>query len=542
MKLKLPNFKQLFSTLVVFTLFLFTNIAQAQVTTNGGSGLAATYSDLASAITALNAATITSPVEITLTGSETSPAGGYSILATGTATNTILIKGTGATITAPTTHVVGSLIDGFFKIIGGDYITIEGFTLTENAANTVTAAATNTMTEFGIALFYASVTNGAQYNTILNNTITLKRIYQNSFGIYSTTRHSSTIITTTADASSAAGSNSFNKVYGNNISNVNYGTVFVGSGALTASVAMDNGNDIGGTSLTTGNTYTNWGGIGVVPSGYVGLTGSDYCVFLNNNYNDNVSNNTITSFAAASGITMGGILKNYSTGATVQPTGTFTNTISNNSVTITNNPTVATAGSIVGISNSGLTPYLATATMNITNNTVKNCVLGGTISTTNGITAIANSSIAGIINMNNNTVFNVAITATTATTGLIAAVVNSGAGGTVNLNSNTVYGLSSSSTTTGQLQGVINSGAAINAININNNILGTTTNPYVTRTAANSGGTFGILSSAGTAATCNTIIQNNEITGVNYTVAHTGTNTFIGQTGTVLIISLIIYL
>ena len=52
---------------------LIDNIA---VTTNGGSGLAATYPTLAAAITALNAASITSPVVISQNGPETAPAGG----------------------------------------------------------------------------------------------------------------------------------------------------------------------------------------------------------------------------------------------------------------------------------------------------------------------------------------------------------------------------------------------------------------------------------------------------------------------------------
>ena len=65
----------------------------AQVTTNGGSGLAATYPSLSAAVTALNAATISSPVVITLSGNETAPAGGYNITATGTSTNNITIKG-----------------------------------------------------------------------------------------------------------------------------------------------------------------------------------------------------------------------------------------------------------------------------------------------------------------------------------------------------------------------------------------------------------------------------------------------------------------
>lgn len=57
-----------FYALFLIAVFGFAAASQAQVTTNSGSGLAATYTTLASAITALNAATITSPVVITLTG------------------------------------------------------------------------------------------------------------------------------------------------------------------------------------------------------------------------------------------------------------------------------------------------------------------------------------------------------------------------------------------------------------------------------------------------------------------------------------------
>ena len=75
--------------------------SNAQVTTNSGSGLAATYTSLANAITALNSATITGPVIITLTGNETAPAAGYLITQTGgTASNSITIQGSNSTITA----------------------------------------------------------------------------------------------------------------------------------------------------------------------------------------------------------------------------------------------------------------------------------------------------------------------------------------------------------------------------------------------------------------------------------------------------------
>lgn len=97
----------------------------------------------------------------------------------------------------------------------------------ENPANSTTATGTNNMTEWGVALLYASLTNGAQNNIIQNNTISLNRTYLNTFGFYSNTRHSATAVTTSAEVTSAAGSNSYNKVYGNIISNINYGITVV---------------------------------------------------------------------------------------------------------------------------------------------------------------------------------------------------------------------------------------------------------------------------------------------------------------------------
>ena len=76
----------------------FTVTGTNYVTTNNSSGLASTYATLAAAITALNAATITSPVVITLHGNETAPTGGYNITKTGTSAFPITIQGTGAAI------------------------------------------------------------------------------------------------------------------------------------------------------------------------------------------------------------------------------------------------------------------------------------------------------------------------------------------------------------------------------------------------------------------------------------------------------------
>lgn len=93
-----------------------------------------TYPSLAATVTALNAATITSPVTITLTAEWTS------ITAQGSATNTIVIDGAGFTLTAFTPQTAGALNDAIIKLVGADFVTIQNFIMQENAANTTTAA------------------------------------------------------------------------------------------------------------------------------------------------------------------------------------------------------------------------------------------------------------------------------------------------------------------------------------------------------------------------------------------------------------------
>ncbi|MBK8150277.1 MAG: hypothetical protein IPK58_19300 [Acidobacteria bacterium] len=63
------------------------------------------------------------------------------------------------------------------KIIGADYVTVDGFTLLESGK--INTTATQQM-EWGIALLYATTTNGAQNVTLQNNTITLNRTNANT--------------------------------------------------------------------------------------------------------------------------------------------------------------------------------------------------------------------------------------------------------------------------------------------------------------------------------------------------------------------------
>ena len=183
--------KKILTNLSLVFLFVITGaVANAQfaVTTNGGSGLAATYTSLANAITALNAATITSPVVITCpAGAETAPVTGYRITAQGTAVNTITITGAGIGSSVISSQVGTSTTnDGIVRFVGADFITFQGFTIQETAGNITT---TTTM-EYGIQLVYLTATNGCQNITIQNNAITLNRtVNANSMGIYANSTH-----------------------------------------------------------------------------------------------------------------------------------------------------------------------------------------------------------------------------------------------------------------------------------------------------------------------------------------------------------------
>ena len=415
---------------------------------------------------------------------EIAPAGGYQITATGTATDPVSILGGGMPkpiITANAALTAGNLNDGIFVLVGSDYVTIDGLELHENAANTTIAAATNNMTEWGIALVYASATNGAQHNTISNNTITLNKTYTNTFGIYSNTRHTLAAPTVSADITSASGSNSFNKVYGNAISNVNLGITFIGS---NIAANMDAGNDIGGPSALTGNTITNWG-TAAATSSYVSNSGTIYGILMNHQTGENVSYNTITS-ATVSGtaVAFRGILKAYTTTA---PAGTFTSTISNNTITMTSG---FTSGAFECIASTGMVA-LSTATLNINNNTLLNCSIVG---------AASSSAFVGI--------------------------VNSSAPGTLSISNNVIQGTTSTATS-GGFTGISNTGAVTASVVMNGNQIGNSTGGAISFSASNSGAFAGITNTGGVAPSFS--LSNNNFQGVIYNGGGSAAVTFINH-------------
>ncbi len=464
----------------------FTLNAQVTVTgnTNTTPAMAATYTSLANAITALNGITaISGPVVITLAAGnpQVAPAGGYAInfTAVTTAAKDVVIAGNNNLVVASNALLAGSLNDAIFKIVGCDFVTIRDFALRENPANTTSAAATNNMTEWGIALLRASVTNGSQGNIIKGNNIQLNRTYSNSFGIYSNTNHTAIAPTVASDITTTAGANSNNDIATNVISNVNCGIAFIGSGVAAF---MDLSNDIGGTA-STGNTISNWGGLAAA-SGFVSNGTGCYAILVNNQKSERASFNTITS-ATLSGtpVTVRGISKTY----TINPTGTFTSSINSNVITISHN---FASGELTAILSDGINTALSTATININSNLLQNIAVMAAGSST-GILGIGNSSDCGVLNINNN-----------------------------------IFRDNTSVASTGGFAAISNTGEILSTINIDNNLIGDATYNTITFSAATTGNIMGI-SCTSVSQYGSLSISNNNLQGFAQTVPGSGSHTYI---------------
>lgn len=475
--------------LFFLTILLLSSGLKAQL--SGPKTIPTDYATIADFVTDVNlqgvgvgGVTFTIPAGYT----ETAPAGGYVITASGTVTDAIVITGGGLplpVITASPLLTVGNLNDAIFVLHGADAVTIQGLQMQENPANAVnTPAANNNMTEWGVALIPASITNGAQFNTIQGNTISLNRIYTNTCAIYSNTRHNLASPTATLDITATTGSNSDNKIYGNTISNVNLGISFVGSN-LAAN--MDTNNDIGGSSALTGNNISDWGGAGVL-SGYISVSGTSFGIYSNHQIGENISNNVLVSaVVAGTAVSHRGILKDYTT---AQPSGTFTTTISNNTITLSS---AFTSGVFEGIKSQGITPVLPTATLNIIGNTIINSAITGAASSS-ALVGISNSAVVGILSI-----------------------------------SNSIIQGNTSTATTGGFTGILNSAAVTISTTLNNNQIGNSTGGAINFSAATSGAVFGI-SNTGGANTCNLSISNNDVQGIVHSVAGTSAHTYLNNT------------
>ncbi|WP_396141900.1 GEVED domain-containing protein, partial [Flavobacterium sp.] len=484
-----------FKAALVFLLFASMG-AKAQIgvtitgNTNTTPNLAASYTTLASALSALNATTaMTGPVTLTLTAdtSETAPAtglviGSASLNAVLSATNTVTIVKAGGTVTlnagVGTLSPTATNTEGILKLAGADWITIDGLTLTDG--NTTTPG---TM-EVGIGMYKLSATDGCNNNTIQNCTINMQRINNTTgtnpivegavgIGMYnSTLTAATTVLTVTA----ASGSNSNNKFYSNTINGGNYGMALIGFAAATPFTLADQGNDIGGTSAGTGNQILNFGG-GATTNPSAGIrTLAQYGISVRYN---TVNNNNGSGVNHA--ITLRGIYLNTATSASA--------TISNNTVVLKSGATTSECTAIQNASGS----TAASNTITISNNNVS----GANSTSTTGVwSGIINSGTAATVNIDGNTMtgFNLAGTGTcvmigtgspttaTASNNSITSITRSGAFGNWRIiittsptnftaNGNTIDGLSwTAAASTGSIDGIYSNSSAVN-VTANNNII-----------------------------------------------------------------------
>ena len=333
-----------------------------------GVSLASSYSSLANAIAAINSiTTMTGPVIINMAAgtTETAPVDGYLLgnetlnaLTTATKTITFQKSGTGANplITAFTPEISSST-DGIWKILGTDYVTIDGIDLQENATNT----SSTQLMEWGYAILKLNATDGTQNISISNCVISLSKTY--SYGIYG--GNHTAISTTALTISSATGTNANIKIKGCTISNCNIPIYINGCSNPTY---YDSGLEIG---TTTGNTILS------SPNG----------IQINNQTAPKIENNSITAQGQGANVN---VIYVTNTSGDIKINA---NTISITSVTWNN---INLYGiSVVGSGNK----------IDITNNTIQNCdfaARNGTFygiydstSSTGNTTTITGNTISG---------------------------------------------------------------------------------------------------------------------------------------------------
>ncbi len=506
-------------------------------------GTGGTYPTLAAAITALNTNGISGAVSLksNVNGwTETAPAGGYKLGSSilngylaGGAQLAIFgyIGGSNTTITAFTPGTGTS--DCIFSLNGCDNVTINGINLQENASN-VTAT---TQMEYGYGLFNLNSSvpyDGCQNDLIKNCTITLNKTNTNiSAGI------GSAHITNagTAVTPSAIGDlHSSNQFYANTISNCGIPINLVGYAASSPYTLYDQNNDVGGTSFSTGNTFTNWG---ATVAGFNG-----YGINLQNQNNANASYNSMNNASGGSnninslyGVNCTGtnstftvnnntIILNETSNATSNtiiainaPSSGCALVASSNTITI--NQTAGTGAPLTGVNfvGAGLTSQYNTMTIvqavsgtlsNVygvySNGTGVSLVSGNAITLSNNASATtAQNSGIFVASGSSCAIESNTIIATLVTSGLSTGIYNAVASPTLKMNSNIVNFSNSSAAST--VYGIRNV-ATNNIQQMNGNTI------TISSPSATSGNNYGISNAGGASASldCN----NNNITVTDY--------------------------
>lgn len=535
-----------------FFVFLILGTAQfcaAQLT--GTKHIPGDYATITAAVAALNTSGVGSggvTFAVAADYTETITAT-ISITATGTAANPIvfqkdpLTSGNNPLITSYTggTGTPASAVqDGIWRLVGSDYLTIDGIDLLENPLN---SGSFSTM-EYGYALYKGSTTNGCKFVMIRNCTISLSR-ENDTAGVAPMVDGSCGILlinaiptaATSALTASTGGASTDNRFYSNTVKNCNTGIALIGYAASTPFTNADINNDVGGNSLSTGNTIVNYGGAAGALTPAVAIRASSQRE-LNISYNTINSNNGagVNHPQQLRGILLGTASSTNATisyntitlkgGGTTQLLTAIENatgsTALGNTVSISNNTitnctyTSATTGGFYGIYNTA-TP----AVLNITYNTISNN--SSAAKTSAPFYGVYNTATAPLVNISNNSF--TGNSADSMTTGLFCPFYNSASAPAVSMNNNTISG-NTTKAVTGLFYAFYNRGTATGTITFTGNSIGTVSTPAVTFTSANSGAHVMINNNRGGPAAALTI-TNNSFYGAGYTIAGTGSFTAI---------------
>ncbi|HET9503676.1 MAG TPA: T9SS type A sorting domain-containing protein [Hymenobacter sp.] len=480
--------------------------AQAQLSGSKaipGSGSTG-YATLAAAVADLNAQGVGSGgVTFNIAAGYTETADNLLITATGTAANPVVFQKSGAGANPTLTAAAGTsaTLDAIIGLQGSDYVTFDGLTLVDPTSNSTAT----TQMEWGFALLKGSTptVDGCQNVVIRNCVVTLQKgtatmgIYANNHTPASTTQ----LVPTTAD-----GTNSNNKFYGNAISGVNNGIYLAGYAATNPFTYLDQNNEVGSIvsgTAATGNTITNFGttataygiytiyqnalkvqgnSVNSAPTGSAAApTNELYGVLVSTGGNADLLGNTVnittnTTFSATYGIQNSSGVR--ATNGTV--------TIANNNVTMAS--TTAASATFYGINNTVAVPNLvvsgnvlsnwtrpnttfgssyalnigtgATTTQNVFGNTVSNFSGSSTGSSVYGIAS--NHNAAAAVQYYDNTVQNIA------GAGFTLVGMNLSGGRTLDVYRNRVSGLTASGGFV-VVQGIY---ALATTTNVTNNLIG----------------------------------------------------------------------
>jgi hypothetical protein len=512
------------------------------------------YPHISTAVADLNSRGTYGPVTFNVASGFVDTAVNVVITATGTALNPIVFQRFGADPLPNPVIVAGTgtstTVDGIIKINGGDYITFDGIDLQENPANVTTT----TQMEWGYALVKPNGTNGSQYNTIKNCTITLNKTNTASVGIYGG-NHLPTS-TTAIPVTVLAGANSYNTFYNNTITNAYIGMSINGYADGVPYSFYDQSNAInqcnitnyGGSTVTTYGIYNiyqnglNISNCTINSSGGTNSISTMYGIFCStmNNSNLTIANNTVTIVSGATTSTIYGINFGNGSAGTTNNINILNNTIQNctyatatsgamyhlycnavsNNLTVSGNRiignTYGTAATSTGIAYYIYSLSSPLSSITFTNNLDSGNVVNGTTAYAgyymyNSVTTM-NATITGNRVVNN-------IAGGTTATGSTYGIYNSGGSFTCTMNNNTVSNNSMVSTSSQSMYCMYNLAPAATSDYSNNTVSG--------NTSTGTGTIYGMYYSAAPGLGSTVNITNNNITNLSKTTA-TGTGSIYG--------------